>query len=286
MQDRTFGSTGRPVSRIGLGTWNIESAPRPEAIAALRRGIELGAGHLGSTHIDTAEMYGSGEAEKLVGEAIQGSRDKVFLVSKVLPSNATKSGTIQACERSLKRLGTDHLDCYLLHWRGRHPLAETVAAFEQLQRDGRILSWGVSNFDVGDLEDVARVSDPGRMVCNQVLYHLEERAIEHAVLPWCAANGVAVVGYSPFGSGSFPKPSSAGGRVLARMAEARSSSARAVALAYLTRDSGAFAIPKSAKADHVRDNCRAGEMNLDAAEVALLDSVFPRGPKPRSLPMI
>ncbi len=281
MQYRAFGSTGRPVSKVGLGTWNIESAPRGEAIAALRRGIELG-----STHVDTAEMYGSGEAEKLVGEAIQGIRENVFLVSKVLPSNATKSGTIQACERSLKRLGTDHLDCYLLHWRGRHPLAETVAGFEQLQRDGRILSWGVSNFDVGDLEDVLRVSDPGRMVCNQVLYHLEERAIEHAVLPWCAANGVAVAGYSPFGSGSFPKPSSAGGRVLARMAEVRSTSARAVSLAYLTRDSGVFAIPKSAKADHVRDNCRAGEMNLDAAEVALLDSVFPRGPKPRSLPMI
>ncbi len=274
MQSRPFGPTGQSVSKIGLGTWNIESAPRAE-------GIELGI-----NHIDTAEMYGSGEAERVVGEVIVGVRDKVFVVSKVLPSNATKSGTIQACERSLKNLGTDHLDCYLLHWRGRHPLTETVAAFDQLQRAGKILSWGVSNFDVADLEDMGRVSDPGRMVCNQVLYHPEERAIEHAVIPWCQARGVAVVAYSPFGSGSFPKPSSSGGRVLARIASVHGVSTRAVALAYLTRMPGVFAIPKSAKVVHVAENATAGDLDLNGAEMAALDAAFPRGPKPRSLPMI
>jgi diketogulonate reductase-like aldo/keto reductase len=276
-----FGSSGRSVARIGLGTWNIESAPRKDAIAALRRGIELGL-----THIDTAEMYGSGEAERIVGEAVAGIRDQVFLVSKVLPSNATRSGTIQACEQSLKRLGTDRLDCCLLHWRGRHPLAETVAAFEQLQHDGRILSWGVSNFDVGDLEDMARVSDRGRMVCNQVLYHLEERAIEHAVIPWCEGRNVAVVAYSPFGSGSFPKPSSPGGTALRRVAEARGATPRQIALAYLARNPAVFVIPKSAKAGHVEENAGAGDLALSAEEIELLDRAFPRGPKPRSLPMI
>ena len=162
MEQRRFGATGRGVPVIGQGTWYVERAPRQTAIVALRRGLDAGA-----THIDTAEMYGSGEAERIVGEAIAGRRDEVFLVSKVLPQNASRRGTIAACEQSLARLKTDRLDCYLLHWRGEHPLADTVAAFEQLRRAGKILSWGVSNFDVGDLEEILGVAGAGRIACNQ-----------------------------------------------------------------------------------------------------------------------
>ena len=170
------------------------------------------------THIDTAEMYGAGAAEQIVGEAIAGRRDEVFLVSKVLPQNASRRGTLTACERSLARLNTDRLDCYLLHWRGQHPLEDTFAAFEQLLTEGKILSWGVSNFDVADLEEASAIAQPGHIACNQVLYHLQERAIEHTVLPWCEEHGVAVVGYSPFGHGSFPGPRTSGGRVLQQIA--------------------------------------------------------------------
>ena len=180
MERRPFGSTRREVSVIGQGTWYIEHADAETAIAALRRGLDLG-----MTHIDTAEMYGSGAAEELVGAAIAGRRDEVFLVSKVLPHNASRNGTIAACERSLKRLKTDRLDCYLLHWRGSHPLADTVAAFERLSADGKILSWGVSNFDVDDLDELSEVVGAAKPACNQVLYHLRERAIEHRVIPWC-----------------------------------------------------------------------------------------------------
>ena len=200
MRHEAFGSADRQVAVIGQGTWNLEQAPRAAAVAALRRGLDLG-----MTHIDTAEMYGSGRAEAVVGEAIAGRRDEVFLVSKVLPHNASRRGTRAACEASLRRLGTDRLDCYLLHWPGSHPLEETIAAFEELQRDGKILSWGVSNFDVGDLEELLSVAAGSRSACNQVLYHLEERAIEHAVLPWCEEHGVAVVGYSPFGHGPLSR---------------------------------------------------------------------------------
>jgi len=180
MERRPFGPTGREVAVIGQGTWYIEAGDRALAIAALRRGIDLG-----MTHIDTAELYGEGTAEQMVAEAILGRRDQVFLVSKVLPEHASRSGTVAACERSLARLRTDRLDAYLLHWRGRHPLEDTIAAFERLQREGKILSWGVSNFDVPDLEDASKIAPDGHLVCNQVLYHLRERAIEHAVLPWC-----------------------------------------------------------------------------------------------------
>src|SRR5579871_2687578 len=180
MQFRSFGSTQRQVSEIGQGTWNIEQVPTANAVMALRRGIELGL-----THIDTAEMYGSGQAERVIAKAIEGHRHEVFLVSKVLPSNASRKGVVKACEASLARLKTDRLDCYLLHWRGKYPLPETVAAFDELIRDGKILSWGVSNFDVEDLEEVYSLSPSHPPVCNQVLYHLEERAIEHDVIPWC-----------------------------------------------------------------------------------------------------
>ena len=195
---RPFGSTGRAVAVIGQGSWKLEDSTRTAAIASLRRGLDLG-----MTHIDTAEYYGYGKAESLIAAAIAGRRDEVFLVSKVMPQNATRKGARQACEQSLRHLGTDRLDCYLLHWRGSVPLAETVAGFVALQREGKILSWGVSNFDVDDLEELQALG-AGPPACNQVLYHLRERAIEHGVIPWCARHAVAVVAYTPFGPGRFP----------------------------------------------------------------------------------
>jgi diketogulonate reductase-like aldo/keto reductase len=279
---RLFGSTKRKVAVIGQGTWYLEHGDAATAIGALRRGLDLG-----MTHIDTAEMYGSGAAETLVGEAIAGRRDEVFLVSKVLPSNASRKGTITACERSLKRLKTDRLDCHLLHWRGSHPLADTVVAFEQLRADGKILSWGVSNFDVDDLDEIREIAGAGRLACNQVLYHLGERAIEHAVVPWCDANGVAVVAYSPFGhAGGFPEPHSAGGRVLKAIADRHKSTPRQVALRFLTRRASLFAIPKASNPEHARENAGAATLNLGAAELAEIDAAFPLGARPRSLPML
>jgi diketogulonate reductase-like aldo/keto reductase len=264
---------------IGQGTWYIDRGDRKTAVAALRRGIDLG-----MTHIDTAEMYG--DAELVVAEAITGRRDDIFLVSKVLPSNASRRGTITACERSLKRLKTDRLDCYLLHWRGSYPLAETVAAFEQLVGEGKIRSWGVSNFDVDDLDELLDVAGEGKIACNQVLYHLQERAIEHAVMPWCKQHGTAVVAYSPFGHNDFPSPRSKGGEVLQKIADAHGASPRQVALAFLTREPFVFAIPKASTSEHAADNAAAGELTLSSDEIAVLDKAFPRGPKPRSLPML
>jgi diketogulonate reductase-like aldo/keto reductase len=281
MDSRRFGPLRREVPVVGQGTWDIERAPRAEAVAALRRGLELG-----MLHVDTAEMYGSGRAEERVAEAIAGRRDDVFLVSKVLPQNASRRGTRTACEASLSRLRTDRLDCYLLHWPGRHPLADTIATFEELRAEGKILSWGVSNFDVADLEDALRIAGPGRIACNQVLYHLEERAIEHAVIPWCEAHGVAVVAYSPFGSGRFPRVDSAGGRALAEIAAARSATPRQVALRFLTRRPGVFAIPKAARTGHVEDNAGAAALQLGEADHARLEQAFPLGAKPRELPTL
>src|SRR5712691_9123805 len=261
MERRRFGSTKREIAVIGQGTWYIENGAAE--IAALRRGLDLG-----MTHIDTAEMYGSGAAEEAVAEAIAGRRDEIFLVSKVLPQNASRRGTILACDRSLARLNTDRLDCYLLHWRGQHPLEDTIAAFEELKSTGKILSWGVSNFDLPDLEEVSKIAGEGDLVCNQVLYHLEERAIEHAVIPWCEQRGVAVVAYSPFGHGHFPGPRTAGGRVLKQIAAAHNATVREVALRFLVRRSSLFAIPKAASPEHVAENARAGEFQLTNAEVA------------------
>ena len=281
LQHHPFGSTGREVAVIGQGTWNIERADRATAIAALQRGLDLGV-----THIDTAEMYGGGQAEEITGAAIAGRRDEVFLVSKVLPQNASRTGTRQACERSLRHLHTDRLDCYLLHWPGSHPLADTIAAFEALCREGKILSWGVSNFDVDDLERAAAIAGPGRIACNQVLYHLRERAIEHAVIPWCEANRVAVTAYSPFGHNDFPAPRSEGGRVLAEIAAAHGATPRQVALAFLTRRPSVFAIPKAADPAHAEENAAAGTLRLGEAEIARIDAAFPRGRARRSLPML
>jgi diketogulonate reductase-like aldo/keto reductase len=280
MQFRNFGPTKRPVPIIGQGSWEIEQARESDAVAALRRGLDLG-----MTHIDTAELYGSGASERIVGKAIRDRRDEVFLVSKVLPSNASRRGTIKACERSLMNLGADRLDCYLLHWRGRSPLEETIDAFEALRRAGKILSWGVSNFDTDDLNEVTAIAGPP--ACNQVLYHLGERAIEHAVIPWCEAHGTAVVAYTPFGqSPSFYDASTPGGRVLNQIAAAYGASARQVALRFLLRHSNMFVIPKAARTEHVEDNAGAGELELSAAEIANIDAAFERGPRPKHLPMI
>jgi diketogulonate reductase-like aldo/keto reductase len=238
MERHLYGSTNRKVAVIGQGTWNIEREERAAAIFALRRGLDLG-----MTHIDTAEMYGAGAAEEMVAEAILGRREEVFLVSKVLPENASRKGTVEACEHSLARLRTDHLDCYLLHWRGQYPLEETISAFDKLEREGKILSWGVSNFDVPDLREAQAIAGVGRLACNQVLYHLQERAIEHAVLPWCERHNVAIVGYSPFGHGNFPDPHSKGGSLLQRIAAAHHATPHQVALRFLVRSSSAFTIP-------------------------------------------
>jgi diketogulonate reductase-like aldo/keto reductase len=281
VERRRLGVTKREVAVIGQGTWHLESDDRASAVAALRRGLDLG-----MTHIDTAEMYGAGTVEEMVAEAIDGRRDEVFLVSKVLPGNASRRGTAAACERSLARLRTDRLDAYLLHWRGQHPLEDSIAALEQLQRQGKILSWGVSNFDVPDLEAVREIAGEGRLACNQVLYHLTERAIEHAVIPWCEAHDVAVVAYSPFGSGRFPAPRTRGGRVLHEIAAAHRATARQVALRFLVRWPVLFAIPKAASPAHTADNAGAGDLELTGAELARIDEAFPRGSRPRELPML
>ena len=278
MQLRPFGTTKRPVPVMGQGSWQIETARNGDAIAALRAGLELG-----MTHIDTAEMYGDGASERVIAEAITGRRDEVFLVSKVLPSNASTRGTLKACEQSLRNLKTDRLDCYLLHWRGRYPLSETVAAFESLQRDGKILSWGVSNFDVDDLNEVSAISGPP--ACNQVLYHLGERTIEYAVIPWCEAHGTAVVAYSPLGkSAAMYDGNSAGGRVLQNIATRHSATPRQVALRFLVRHESVFAIPKAARTVHVAENAAAMEFELSAADCAAIEAAFKRGAEPRSLP--
>lgn len=277
---RPFGPTQREVAAVGQGSWRSEHAPE-NAVAALRRGLDLG-----MTHIDTAEMYGSGAAERLIAEAIAGRRDEVFLVSKVLPSNASRRGTIAACEHSLARLGTDRLDCYLLHWRGSHPLEETLAAFEALVASGKILSWGVSNFDVDDLQEALWLAGGRPPVCNQILYHLEERAIEHSVLPWCAAHAVAVVAYTPFGpSAAAFDPARPSGRVLREIAVAHGATARQVALAFLLRHPNVFVIPKATTLEHVTENAAAANLELSAAELARIDAAFPLG-SPRPLPMI
>ncbi len=281
MKTHRFGGTGRDVPVIGQGTWYMERGPRPAAVAALRRGLDLG-----MTHIDTAEMYGDGQAEAVVAEAIKGRRQSCFLVSKVLPQNASRGGVIKACDASLSRLKTDHLDCYLLHWPGSHPLEQTIEGFERLKKEGKIRAWGVSNFDVDELDEALRIAGDGTIACNQVLYHLGERAIEHAVLPWCGDHGVAMVGYSPFGHNDFPGANTPGGFVLAQIAKAHNATPRQVALAFLTRGPLMFTIPKAAKTEHAADNAGAGGLTLTKAEAAAIDYAFPLGRKGRGLPML
>ena len=279
---RIFGTTQRLVASIGQGTWKIEGSAAADVIAALRRGLDLGL-----THIDTAEMYGSGASERIIGKAIEGRRDEVFLVSKVLPNHASIKGTLAACDKSLAHLRTDRLDCFLLHWRGSVPLEDTIAAFETLVRQGKILAWGVSNFDVQDLAEVAAIAGPGHPACNQVLYHLKERAIEHAVLPWCAQHGTAVVAYTPFGQspGIFAGESKAA-EVLREIADSHGATPRQVALRFLLRRPEVFVIPKASDIAHVTENAGTYNVELNDSDMAKIDAAFPLGKAPRGLPMI
>lgn len=270
MLSRRFGPLEVDVPVIGLGTWQMETDDRDSAILAIRRAIDLG-----MTHIDTAEIYGRGAVEDVVGEALAGYRGEVFLASKVHPDQATYAGTLRACEKSLRRLRTDRLDLYLLHWRGSQPLEETFRAFEVLKQDGKILAWGVSNFDVADLEHALDIAGEGAIACNQVLYNLHERDPDHVLQVFCERHRIAFVGYSPLGSGQFPRPGGIEGDTLARIASARGVTARAVALAYLTRRSGAFTIPKSSSVAHVEELARAGDLVLDRDEIAEIEAAFP-----------
>jgi diketogulonate reductase-like aldo/keto reductase len=260
---RPFGPTGIPVAVIGQGTWRMgeQRGRRRDEVAALRLGIELG-----MTHIDTAEMYGDGGAERVVGEAIAGQRDRVFLASKVLPTNASHAGTIRACEASLRRLGTDHLDLYLLHWWSeRHPIEETMRAMAELVRRGLTRFVGVSNFEVDQLRQAQAALGRLPIACNQVLYHLRDRAIEEEVLPHCERNRVAVVGYTPLARGGFMRG------VVADIARRHARTPRQVTLNFLTRRPVLFTIPKASDAAHVRENAGALDFSLTREEVRAID---------------
>jgi len=258
------------VPVIGQGTWLLgESRGRGGEVAAIRAGIAAGA-----THIDTAEYYGA--AEDMVGEAIKGlRREDLFIVSKVLPSNASAKGTIQTCETALRRIGTSYLDVYLLHWRGGHPLAETMGALETLVEQGKIRALGVSNFNVADLEEAQAALRSHRIACNQVLYHLEERHIDGGLIDYCARHDIAVVGYSPFGHGRFPRASGAGGRALAEVAARHGATPRQVALAFLVRTAPLFTIPKASSVAHAQENAGAFELRLSSDDLAAVDAAFP-----------
>jgi diketogulonate reductase-like aldo/keto reductase len=268
MEFREFGPTENQVSVIGQGTWNIDSGDIASAITTLRLGLDLG-----MNHIDTAEMYGP--AEEIVGEAIAGRRDEVFLASKVLPSNASYEGTLRACERSLHRLKTDWLDLYMLHWVGSYPIRETMRAMEKLVTEGTIRLVGVSNFDLDELTAAENALRNEPLTANQVLYHLGNRGIERRLLPYCAAREIAVVGYAPFGHGDFPSPQSAGGRLLAAIGKQYGRTARQVALNFLTRHPHVFTIPKTTHPERVRENAGGAGWRLTPEEIAAIDRAFP-----------
>lgn len=260
------------VPVIGQGTWMIEGSRQRErqAVEALRAGIDLGL-----THIDTAEMYGNGHVEELVGEVIAGRRDRIFLTSKVLPSNASYEGTLRACARSLARLGTDHLDLYLLHWEGRYPIAETMRAMERLIDQRLIRFAGVSNFDVPQVKAAQTALRNHKLAANQVLYHLRERGPERHLLPYCEEHGIAVVAYTPFGGEAFPRPGSQGGRVLAEVAKHTGRTVRQVILNFVTRSANVFTIPRTANAAHTRENAGGAGWALPSEDAAAIDRAFP-----------
>jgi diketogulonate reductase-like aldo/keto reductase len=269
-----------------MGTWNIEGRTRDaerRGIEALRLGLDLG-----MKHIDTAEMYGNGRSEELVAEAVAGRREQVFLVSKVMPSNASYEGTLKACERSLKRLNTDFLDLYLIHWpSSEYPIKETMRAMEKLADEGMIKFIGVSNFDLEHLREAQQALKKYRIACNQVLYHLAYRGIERYLLPYCTESEIAIVGYSPFGHGNFPSPQSKGGKVLAEIAKRHSSTVRQVALNFLTRHPALFTIPKAGNPDHIREISSAvGNWRLTNDDIATIDRTFPLPSSDKPLEMI
>lgn len=255
---------GDAVPVVGQGTWHMgeDSAERSHEVAALRLGIELG-----MTLIDTAEMYGEGGAEEVVGEAIRNRRDRVFLVSKVYPHNASRKGVPEACERSLRRLGTECIDLYLLHWRGQYPLAETVEAFERLKEQGKIRRWGVSNFDLADMHEL----NAPACATNQVLYNPGERGIEFDLLPWSQAQGMPVMAYCPLGQGGSLLRDPA----VVEVARRHGAQPAQVALAWSLRQPGVLVIPKSSNPTHLRANASAAEIELSAEDLAILDAAFP-----------
>lgn len=266
------------LPRLGQGTWNMgdSAAARKEELAALRAGIELG-----MTLIDTAEMYGNGRSESLVAEAIQGVREKIFLVSKVLPSNASRKGTVRACEASLKRLKTDRLDLYLLHWSGSYALEDTVRGFEDLLAAGKIRSWGVSNLDLSEMNQLVAVPGGRACVTNQLLYNLSRRGIEFDLLPWCRERGISVMAYSPVEQGRI-----LGHKALKEVAQRLNATPARVALAWVLRQDGVVAIPKAASVAHVRENHGALALKLDDAALKALDAAFPPPKKARPLEML
>jgi diketogulonate reductase-like aldo/keto reductase len=259
--------SGDKVPVLGLGTWRMgERKPeRAAEVAAIRLGLDLGI-----RLIDTAEMYGDGGAEEMLAEALAGRRDEIFLVSKVYPHNASRKGAIAACERSLKRLKTDRLDLYLLHWRGSVPLAETVEAFQTLTKDGKIRQWGVSNFDAGDIDELTALQDGGNCASNQVLYHLGSRGTEWRLLEQCRKAKVMVMAYSPLGQGPLLRKAALG-----KVALRHGVDPAAVALAWVLRQPGVITIPKAVKPEHVRANMKALDVKLDADDLAALDAAFP-----------
>lgn len=269
---------GSKVPVLGQGTWKMgeDRRRRADEVAALRLGVDLG-----MTLIDTAEMYASGGSEEVVREAMEGRRDEVFLVSKVLPSNASRAGVIRACEQSLKRLGTDRLDLYLLHWRGSVPLADTVAAFETLRGQGKILGWGVSNFDLDDMAELAAVPGGKFVQTNQVLYNLSSRGIDYELLPQSARDGIPVMAYSPVGQGDLTQD-----KRLGAIGERHGATAAQIALAWTLRHPHVIAIPKAGSLDHVRDNRAAVDIVLSAADLAELDRLFPPPGRKQPLDMI
>jgi diketogulonate reductase-like aldo/keto reductase len=272
--------SGAPVARLGQGAWQIgeQRGARAAELAALRMGLDLGL-----ALIDTAEMYGDGASEELVAEAVAGRREQVYIVSKVLPENASRRGTIAACERSLKRLRTDYLDLYLLHWQGSVPLADTLDAFTTLRDRGSIRHYGVSNFDRGDLEDARALAGGDGIATNQVLYNLEHRGIEWDLLPWCRQRGMPVMAYSPLGSNSRRLRTH---KTLQAIAARRGVTPARIALAWLLRQPGVVVIPKASSEAHVRDNHAALAFELTAAELAELDSAFPPPRRASPLAMI
>ena len=269
---------GEKIPQLGLGTWHMgeRTGTKATEVKAVRAGVDRGI-----TLIDTAEMYGEGGAEEVVGEAIAGLRDSVFVVSKVYPHNASRSGTIAACERSLKRLRTDRIDLYLLHWRGSHPLADTVAGFEKLAADGKIRHWGVSNFDTDDMNELASVPNGRNCASNQVLYHLGSRGIDFDLMSRCARDKVMVMAYSPLGQGAILRNAA-----LAEVAKRRSVTAAAVAIAWTMRHSHVVSIPKAADLRHVEENAAAADLVLDASDLAILDKAFPPPRRKTSLGML
>jgi diketogulonate reductase-like aldo/keto reductase len=274
MKRKSFGATGIELPAIGQGTWNMpqSGAGRKEAVRALRRGIELG-----MTHLDTAEMYDAGAVEELLGEAIGGiGRERLFIASKVLPENATYAGTLEAARRSIARLGCDYLDLYLLHWPGSHPLEETMRGLEDLVEQGTVRFVGVSNFDTGEMLEAASYLRNVPLACNQVLYHLTERGIEHRLIEAARERNIAIVAYTPFGRGAFLRePSQL--QALAAIAKKHGATPRQVALAFLTREPNLFAIPKAASVAHVQENAKAASLTLDQEDLATIDRAFARG---------